>query len=76
MECYNKREAVFNIEIRKMEIINCNIIIRKNFHRNNDRDIKSRESANNEKNNNNRNFNKLSKFIISHNNKNLWAFFI
>ena len=42
-------------------------------------EIKSRESANNEKsniNNNNRNFNKISKFIILHNNKNLWAFFI
>ena len=43
-------------------------------------EIKSRESVNNEKNhiniNNNRNFNKISKFIILHNNKNLWAFFI
>ena len=44
-------------------------------------EIKSLESANNEKNNinNSRNFNKkikISKFIILHNNKNLWAFFI
>ena len=43
-------------------------------------EIKSRESVNNEKNhiniNNNRNFNKITKFIILHNNKNLWDFFI
>ena len=45
-------------------------------------EIKSTESDNNKKNNinintnNNRNFNKISKFIILHNNKNLWAFFI
>ena len=39
-------------------------------------EIKSPESANNEKNNINRNFNKISKFIILHNNKNLWDFFI
>ena len=41
-------------------------------------ETKNRESANNEKNNinNSRNFNKISKFIILHNNKNLWVFFI
>jgi hypothetical protein len=45
-------------------------------------EIKSTESDNNKKNNinintnNNRNFNKLSKLIIFHNDKNLWAFFI
>ena len=70
-------QAVFNIEIRKMEIINYNLIKGRILIM---IETKNRESANNEKNNininNNRNFNKPSKFIILHNNKNLWVFFI
>ena len=70
-------QSVFNIEIRKMEIINYNLIKGRILIM---IETKNRESANKEKNNininNNRNFNKPSKFIILHNNKNLWAFFI